>query len=110
MKEVHVRCFFIHMHHCRDDIFLADKIGEIGSGFRKKVSGFISIKPVEKFLVRTDNQAAQMHGILADSLDHEQIVNAVLDGLRVVAGAAQSWLAHWGWTNPAWHTAANPAL
>ncbi len=110
MKEVHVRRLFIHMHHCRDDVFLADKIREIGHSFLKKAFGFLLAHAGKERFVRTDNQAAQMHGILADSLDHEQIVNAVLDGLRVVAGAAQSWLAHWGWTNPAWHTAANPAL
>ena len=64
--------------------YLADKIREIGRGFRKKASGFLLAHAGKERFVRTDNQAAQMHGILANSLDHEQIVNAVLDGLCVV--------------------------
>ena len=84
MKEVHVRRLFIHMHHCRDDIFPADKIGEIGRSFRKKASDFLLAHAGKERFVRTDNQATHMHGILADNLDHEQIVNAILDGLRVV--------------------------
>ena len=36
MKKVHVRRFFIHMHHGQDDVFLADKIREVGCGFLKK--------------------------------------------------------------------------
>ena len=84
MKEVHVRRLFIHMNHRGDDIFLADKIGEIGCGFLEKSSGFIFADTGKKRLVRTDNQAAQMHGVLAHGLDHEQVVNAILDGLRVI--------------------------
>ena len=84
MKEVHVRRFFIHMHHCRDDVFRADKICEIGCGFLEKTLGLLLADACKKGCVRTDNQTAHMHGVLADSLDHEQIVNAVLDGLRVV--------------------------
>ena len=81
-----MRRFFIHMNHRRDDIFLADKISEIGCGFLKKAPGFVFADAGEERFVRTDNQAAQMHGVLADSLDHEQVVNAILDGLRVAVG------------------------
>ena len=72
------------MHHCRDDVFRADKICKIGCGFLKKASGLFLADACKKERVRTDNQAAQMHGVLAHSLDHEQVVNPVLDGLRVV--------------------------
>ena len=84
MKKVHVRRFFIHVYHCRNDIFLADKICEIGCGFLEKPSGFVFAHAGKEHLVRTDNQTAQMHGVLAHSLDHEQVVNAILDGLHVV--------------------------
>ena len=72
------------MNHCRDDVFLADKIHEIGCGFLEKTPGFLLAHAGKERFVRTDNQTAHMHGILADSLDHEQVVNAILDGLRVV--------------------------
>lgn len=72
------------MHHCGDDVFLADKIREIGRGFLEKPPGFVLAHAGKERFVRTDNQTAHVDGILADSLDHEQIVNVILDGLRVV--------------------------
>ena len=79
-----MRRFFIHMNHCRDDVFPADKICEIGRGFLEKTSGFLLAHAGKERFVRTDNQTAHVNRIFSDSLDHEQIVNAILDGLRVV--------------------------
>ena len=87
MEEVHVRRFFVHVHHCGDDVFLADKICEIGCGFLEKASGFIGIEFVKKFFVRTDNQAAHMNRIFSDSLNHEQVVNAIFNGFGITRGA-----------------------
>ena len=84
MKKVHVRRFFIHMNHCRDDIFPADKIGEIGCGFLEKPPCLVLAEACKKRCVRTDNQAAHMNRIFAHSLDYEQVVNTILDSLRVV--------------------------
>ncbi len=83
MQEVHMRRFFIHVHHCRDDIFLAYKFREILCRFLKKAPGFIGVEFVKKFLVRTDNQPAHMHSVLTHRLDHEQIVNSILDSLGI---------------------------
>ncbi len=85
MQKMHVRSFFIHVHHCRDDIFLADKFREIICRFFKKAPGFIRIERLKKRLVRTDDNSAHMHGIFPDSFHHQQVVNPVLDGLQVVS-------------------------
>ena len=79
-----MRRLFIHMNHRGDDIFLADKLGEVRCGFLEKASGFLLAHAGKERFVRTDNQAAHVNRIFSDSLAHEQVVNAVLDGLRVV--------------------------
>lgn len=83
MKKVHVRRFFIHVHHRGNDIFRSHKIREKGLAFLKEASGFFWRKTFEKSAVRGDDKPAHMHGILSDSLAQLQIVNAPLDGLRV---------------------------
>ena len=51
VQKVHVRCFFIHMHHCGDDIFLAHKFREKGFAFLKETPRFLRAEPPEKFTV-----------------------------------------------------------
>ena len=84
MKKVHVRRLFIHVHHRGNDIFRSHKIREKGFAFLKETPDFFWRKAFEKSAVRRDDKPAHMHGILSDSLDQPQIVNAPLDGLRVI--------------------------
>ena len=74
MEKVHMRRFLVHVNHCRDDIFLSDKLGEISGCLLKKALGLVGVELVKKLPVRAYDKAAHMHRVLTHRLDHEQVV------------------------------------
>ena len=84
MQKVHVRRFFIHMHHCGDNIFRPNKLCEKGFAFLKETPCFLRRETIKKRLVRGDDKPAHAHGVLSHGLDQQKLVNAVLNGLGIL--------------------------
>ena len=86
MKEMHVRCLFIHMNHGGNDILRAHKLREKGFALLKETPCFLRCEAIKKRLVRGDDKPAHAHGVLSHGLDQQKRVNAVLNGFGIVRG------------------------
>lgn len=84
MQKVHVRRFFIHMHHCGDDIFRPHKFCEKGFAFLKKAAGVLRGKLLKESTVRGHNKAAHMNSIFTHRFHQQEVVNTVLNSLGIL--------------------------
>ena len=84
VKEVQVRCLFIHVNHCGNDILRAHKLREKGFALLKETPCFLRRKTIKKRFVRGDDKPAHAHGVLSHGLDRQELVNAILNGFGIV--------------------------